>query len=168
MSHLCSRPRFPQETKPGRLVTEISLADDFERHGTLQIDVERLVSNPHRTATQLDRFPSSPVTSSYCSNRCSACSGVGLSVSPEEDLADSTPPAKPSRSRHIGQNAIASESSLPQLRQVRWGSVFMDLTVLRIRLKLRKEYGFPRRSPPDLTHWDQPARATLRGAKRTC
>src|SRR5215468_456480 len=57
MLHLCCRPRFPQETKPGRLVTEISLADDFERHGTLQIDVERLVSNPHRTATQLDRFP---------------------------------------------------------------------------------------------------------------
>src|ERR1700757_1766559 len=56
MSHLCCRPRFPQKTKPGRLVTEISLANDFKRHGTLQIDVERLVSNPHRTATQLDRF----------------------------------------------------------------------------------------------------------------
>src|SRR5262249_48994091 len=57
MLHLCCRPRFPQETKPGRLVTEISLADDFKRHGTLQIDVECLVSDPHRTATQLDRFP---------------------------------------------------------------------------------------------------------------
>src|SRR6516164_9654774 len=57
MSHLCCRPRSPQETKPGRLVTEILLADDFKRHGTLQIDVERAVSNPHRTATQLDRFP---------------------------------------------------------------------------------------------------------------
>src|SRR6201987_2949002 len=57
MSHLCCRPRFPQKTKPGRLVTEISLAHDFKRHGTLQIDVERLVSNPHRTATQLERGP---------------------------------------------------------------------------------------------------------------
>src|SRR5262249_29781981 len=57
MLHLCCRPRFPQETKPGRLVTEISLADDFERDGTLQIDVECLVSDPHRTATQLDRIP---------------------------------------------------------------------------------------------------------------
>src|SRR5262249_27593594 len=57
MSHLCCRPRSPQETKPRRLVTEISLADDFKRHGTLQIDVECLVSDPHRTATQLDWFP---------------------------------------------------------------------------------------------------------------
>src|SRR6516162_5733060 len=57
MSHLCRRPRFPQETKLGRLVIEISLADDFKSHGTLQIDVECLVSDPHRTATQLDRFP---------------------------------------------------------------------------------------------------------------
>src|SRR5215469_16768465 len=60
MSHLCCRPRFPQETKPGRLVTEISLADDFKRHGTLQIDVECLVSDRHRTATQLDWFPFFP------------------------------------------------------------------------------------------------------------
>jgi hypothetical protein len=29
-----------------------------------------------------------------------------------------------------GQNFIAPEISLPQLGQVRWGSVFMDLTVL--------------------------------------
>jgi len=27
-----------------------------------------------------------------------------------------------------GQNSIAPENSLPQLGQVRWGSVFMDLT----------------------------------------
>jgi len=31
-----------------------------------------------------------------------------------------------------------------QLRQVRWGSVFMDLIVLPRRLKLRKEHGFCR------------------------
>src|SRR5215469_13057449 len=43
-----------------------------------------------------------------------------------------------------GQNSIAPESSLPQLGQVRCGSVFMDLTVLPRRLKLRKEHGFPR------------------------
>jgi hypothetical protein len=43
-----------------------------------------------------------------------------------------------------GQNSIALESSLPQLGQVRWGSVFMDLTVLRMRLKLGEENGFPR------------------------
>src|SRR5262245_53560759 len=68
-----------------------------------------------------------------------------------------------------GQNSIAPENSLPQLGQVRWGSVFMDLTVLPRRLKLRKERGFARRSPPDLTHCGQPPRATVpRRAKRTC
>jgi len=53
---------------------------------------------------------------------------------------------------HTGQNSIAPESSLPQLRQVRKGSVFMDLIVLPRRLKLRNEHGFCR----------QPAAARLR------
>jgi hypothetical protein len=34
----------------------------------------------------------------------------------------------PLRSRQTGQNSIAPERSLPQLGQVRWGSVFMDLS----------------------------------------
>jgi hypothetical protein len=34
----------------------MSLAVDLKRHGAVQIDVERLVSDPHRTATQLDWF----------------------------------------------------------------------------------------------------------------
>src|SRR4029077_4049485 len=33
------------------------LADDLQCYGTAQIDIERLVSDPHRAATQLDRFP---------------------------------------------------------------------------------------------------------------
>jgi len=32
---------------------------------------------------------------------------------------------------HTGQNSIAPESLLPQLEQVRWGSVLMDLTALQ-------------------------------------
>src|SRR6201997_1373089 len=44
-----------------------------------------------------------------------------------------------------GQNSIAPENSLPQLGQVRWGSVLMHLAVLPRRLKLRNEHGFPRR-----------------------
>jgi hypothetical protein len=39
---------------------------------------------------------------------------------------------------------MAPENSLPQLGQVRLGSVLIDLTVLPRRLKLRKEHGFPR------------------------
>src|SRR3978361_312908 len=55
MAPLCRRPGFAQETKLGRLITQISLADEFQCDGAVQIDVERLVSDPHRTATQLDR-----------------------------------------------------------------------------------------------------------------
>ena len=50
------RTRFPQETKPRRFVTEILFADDFQCHGAAQIDVECLVGDAHRTATQLERF----------------------------------------------------------------------------------------------------------------
>jgi hypothetical protein len=32
---------------------------------------------------------------------------------------------------HTGQNSIAPENSLPQLGQVRWGSVLMGLTALQ-------------------------------------
>src|ERR1700693_1713235 len=48
-----------------------------------------------------------------------------------EDSPDSTPRARALRSMHTGQNSIAPESSLPQLGQVRCGSVFMDLTALQ-------------------------------------
>jgi hypothetical protein len=34
-----------------------------------------------------------------------------------------------------GQNSIAPENSLPQLGQVRWSSVFMDLTDLLVSLR---------------------------------
>jgi hypothetical protein len=32
-----------------------------------------------------------------------------------------------------GQNSIAPENSLPQIEQMRWGSLLMDLTDLRMR-----------------------------------
>jgi hypothetical protein len=55
------------------------------------------------------------------------CKPVDLTVSSEaEDSPDSTPPARPLRSMQTGQNSIAPETSLPQLGQVRWGSVLMD------------------------------------------
>src|SRR5206468_13084310 len=53
---------------------------------------------------------------------------VGLTLPAEpEDSPDSTPPERPLRSMHTGQNSIASENSLPQLGQVRRGSVLMAL-----------------------------------------
>src|SRR5260370_32854544 len=48
---------FTQKTQPRRFITEVSLIDDFQCHRAAQIDVARLVSDAHRTATQLDRFP---------------------------------------------------------------------------------------------------------------
>jgi hypothetical protein len=38
---------------------------------------------------------------------------------------------------HMGQNSIAPESSLPQLGQVRWGSVFMGLPALQPQSELK-------------------------------
>src|SRR6516164_4276324 len=84
-------------------------------------------------------LPSSPVTNSKCSNRFGGWSSVGLAASSKEDSPDSTPPARPLRSMQTGQNSIAPENSLPQLGQVHWDSVFMDLIVIPRRLKLRKE-----------------------------
>jgi hypothetical protein len=51
----CGCARFAQKTKPRRLIAHIFFADDFQRHGAVQIDVHRLVSHAHRTATQLNR-----------------------------------------------------------------------------------------------------------------
>ena len=124
---------FTQKTKPCRFITEISLADDFQCHGAVQIDVERLVSDPHGTATQLDRFP---VFAHHqlivLKSLHRLFRSVGLTASSEaEDSPDSTPPARPLRSMHTGQNSIAPENSLPQLGQVCWGSVLMVLTALQ-------------------------------------
>ena len=57
MPQLGRRAGFAYKAKSGRFVAEISLADDFQCDRAVQIDIERLVSDPHGTATQLDRFP---------------------------------------------------------------------------------------------------------------
>ena len=56
MTNTSRRTGFAQKTKLSRFVTEIFFADDFQGHRTSQIDIERFVSDAHRTATQLDRF----------------------------------------------------------------------------------------------------------------
>jgi hypothetical protein len=76
-------------------------------------------------------------------NRRSASPGVGLSVSPDEDSPDSTPPARALRSRQTGQNSAAPERSLPQLGQVRCGSVIMTLTACSRNLSRK-----PHHAPP--------------------
>src|SRR6516162_6139981 len=52
MTNTGRRAGFAQKTKLRRRVTEIFIADDFQSHRAAQIDVERLVSNAHRTATR--------------------------------------------------------------------------------------------------------------------
>src|SRR5208282_4637205 len=56
MPQLRRRAGLAQKAKPRRLITEILLADDFQCHGAVQIDVDRLVGDAHRAATQLERF----------------------------------------------------------------------------------------------------------------
>jgi len=46
---------------------------------------------------------------------------------------------------HTGQNSIAPESSLPQVGQVRWGSVLMALAVLQLQRE--------RKATPRSTEW---------------
>src|SRR5215469_10390136 len=48
---------FAQETKPRRFISQIPLADKLKGYRTAQIDVERLVRDPHRAATQFNRLP---------------------------------------------------------------------------------------------------------------
>ena len=98
----------------------------------MQIDVERLVSDAHRTATQLDRFPVFARHQFIVLKSLRRLFRCRLDCILEtEDSPDSTPPARPLRSMQTGQNSIAPESSLPQLGQVRWGSVLMGLTALQ-------------------------------------
>src|ERR1700756_6013581 len=56
-----SQPRscacFTQKAKSRRFITDVPLTDDLQCDGATQIDIERLVSDPHRAATQLNRFP---------------------------------------------------------------------------------------------------------------
>src|SRR6476660_2806738 len=80
------------------------------------------------------------------------------------------PPARASRSMQTGQNSIAPENSLPQLGQVRLGSVLMGLTVLRTRLKLRKANGFLVAKDAEKTLGSNPGRrpGSARLAERTC
>jgi hypothetical protein len=48
---------FTQKAEPRRFITDVPLTDDLQCHGATQIDIERLVSDPHCAATQFDRFP---------------------------------------------------------------------------------------------------------------
>jgi len=57
--------------------------------------------------------------------------GSRLAASSKEDSPDCAPSAAALRSMHTGQNSIAPENSLPQLGQVRWGSVLMLLIAVQ-------------------------------------
>jgi hypothetical protein len=65
---------------------------------------------------------------------------VGLTPSSKVDSPHSTPPARPLRSMQTGQNSIAPENSLPQLGQVRWGSVLIVLTLPSTHSEPRKKH----------------------------
>jgi hypothetical protein len=56
VTNACRCAGFTHKAKPRRFITKISLADNFQCHGTTQIDVERFVSDAHCSSTQLERF----------------------------------------------------------------------------------------------------------------
>src|SRR5450631_1965399 len=89
------------------------------------------------------------------------CSDAQTNGSSAIDSLHSPPPARASRSMHIGQNSTALENSLPQLGQTRLSSIFMGLTALRMQLVRRKEHGSPRRSLPDLRQSGPPHLVTV-------
>jgi hypothetical protein len=115
-------------------------------HGAMQIDVEGLVRDAHRTATQLDRFPVFASHQFILLNswphvfRCCRLDHIVGS----RRLAGLDPPTKSLRSMQTGQNSIAPENSLPQ-GQVRWDSVLMDLTALQSQSE--------REATPHSTEW---------------
>ena len=47
-----------QETKLGRFITQIAFANDLQGYRTTKVNIERLVGDAHRAATQLDRSAS--------------------------------------------------------------------------------------------------------------
>lgn len=49
------RTRFSQKTKSREFVSEMLLADDFQRYRASEVDVDCLVSDPHGATTQFDR-----------------------------------------------------------------------------------------------------------------
>ena len=55
MTYLCRRPGLAEETKASLFVTQITFANDLQGHRTTQVNVERLVGDPHCPTTQLDR-----------------------------------------------------------------------------------------------------------------
>ena len=70
-----------------------SVADDLQRHRTVKIYVERFVSHPHRTATQLDRFPVFARHQLVVVKSLLRVNWVGLADSSKEDSSDLTVPA---------------------------------------------------------------------------
>ena len=136
----------------------------FNVTGQSQIDIERFVSDAHRTATQLDRFPVFALDTAHNARTDALARAVlahrGLVQKKTRRIRRSS--ARAPRSMHTGQNSIAPENSFPQLGQTRLSSVFMGLTALRMQRALRKEHESPRRSLPDRTPCGRPPLATVR------
>jgi hypothetical protein len=90
-----------------------------------------IVSDPHRAATQLDWFPVFARHQFIMLKALQRLYWCRLGRFLERRLAGCNPAPRPLRSMQTGQNSIAPENSLPQLGQVRLGSVLIGLTALQ-------------------------------------
>ena len=122
MAQTRCRPGLAQKAKPRRFIPEILFADDLQSHRASEIDVERFVSDPHRTATQLDRFPIFTRDQSVMLKTLFRLFGCRVHRDLGSRRLAGLYPARQSLAEHTDRNCIVPESSLPQLGQVRWNS----------------------------------------------
>src|SRR5262245_16297736 len=115
--------------------------------GPLQIDVESFVSDPHRTAAQLDRFPvftrnqSIVLKSSRWLVQCCWLDRILRNGR----LAERNPHQRDLCGACILDGIpLLQKTHCRSLSRCAVDSVFMDLTVLPTRIKLCKKHRFPR------------------------
>jgi hypothetical protein len=92
----------------------------FQCHGAVKIDVDRFVSDPHRTATQLDRFPAFACHKLIVLESLQLLFRCRLQCVPRS-LAGLNPASKTLAKHAYRTECHRSESSLPQVGQVRRG-----------------------------------------------
>jgi hypothetical protein len=129
------------EAKPRCLVTEISLADDFQCHGAAQIDIEGFVSDAHCAPTQLDRFPVFALHQFVMLKAMRSPLRRRINRFLESRrLAGLNSTTKTFAKHTDGQNSITPESSLPQVGQIRFGSVLMGLCAFNRNLSQKQNH----------------------------
>ena len=128
------RARLTQKMKPRRLVSEISFANDLQGHGASQIDVECFVSDTHRAAPQLDRFPVFAVHQLIMLQASRYQFGLRFSLNtPKKARPIQAPHPELGEAYKPDRTSSLQRSRNRKLGRLRVSSPFMDLNLLRTR-----------------------------------